>query len=148
MAVSPKTIKIKAIADDPRGNPATRAIAQKKLEQIFAKLGKLHPLGYYNNIANWKVKKEKQQVVSYYLDIYMFKIHIYNTRKTGKPFYQWEVRDTKNHKIPKRSEHARKPEPEPHDEKSTEDEAVEKLAEEIAAKIEKQQRPMKEQLQQ
>ena len=88
MAISRKTIqRIKAVADDERGDPAIRAVAQKKLEEL-----QTIPSGFYNDIANWtktthKYKQTKTLKAetrdSYHLNFYMFQIGIYNTSEAA-----------------------------------------------------------------
>jgi len=54
MAISRKTIKrIKAIAEDQRGDPAVRAVAQKKLAELQIIPSEIIPSGFYNDVANW-----------------------------------------------------------------------------------------------
>ena len=38
MSVTPQYAKIKAVADDPRGDPATRAAAQKQIDKWRVKM--------------------------------------------------------------------------------------------------------------
>jgi hypothetical protein len=58
MATSTETIRrIKAIADDPRCDPATRAVARQKFEELLKNQHLRHPFGYYSNPANLTLRK-------------------------------------------------------------------------------------------
>ena len=108
MAISRKTIqRIKAVADDQRGDPAIRAVAQRKLEEL-----QTIPRGFYNDIANWTKTAQKYKQTktpkretrdSYHLNFYMFQIKIYDTNEVAKigpsdrsdptPNYFWTIFD-------------------------------------------------------
>ena len=93
MAISTKTIKrIKALADDQRGDPAVRAVAQKKLEELQI-IRSIIPSGFYNDVANWTktTRKYKQTETltaevrdSYHLNFYIFQIGIYNANEAAE----------------------------------------------------------------
>jgi len=112
MAISTKTIKrIKALADDQRGDPAVRAVAQKKLEELQIIRSKIIPSGFYNDVANWTktTRKYKQTETltaevrdSYHLNFYIFQIGIYNANEAAEigpsdrcdpPNYIWNIFD-------------------------------------------------------
>lgn len=108
MAISRKTIqRIKAVADDQRGDPAIRAVAQKKLEEL-----QTIPSGFYNDIANWTMTTHKYKQTktlkaetrdSYHLNFHMFQIVIFNTSEAAEigasdrsdptPNYSWTIFD-------------------------------------------------------
>jgi hypothetical protein len=108
MAISRKTIqRIKAVADDQRGDPVIRAVAQRKLEELQSV-----PNGFYNDIANWTMTTHKYKQTktlkaetrdSYHLSFYMFQIGIYDTSEAAKigpsdrsdppPNYFWTIFD-------------------------------------------------------
>ena len=106
MAISRKTIKrIKAIAEDQRGDPAVRAVAQKKLAELQIIPSEIIPSGLYNDVANWtKTTRKYEQTKaltaevrdSYYLNFYIFQIGIYNTNEAAEnpaPNYIWNIFD-------------------------------------------------------
>ena len=106
MAISRKTIKrIKAIAEDQRGDPAVRAVAQKKLAELQIIPSEIIPSGFYNDVANWtKTTRKYEQTKaltadvrdSYHLNFYIFQIGIYNTNEAAEnpaPNYIWTVFD-------------------------------------------------------
>jgi hypothetical protein len=91
MTVTSQTIqRIKAVADDPRGDPATRAVARRKLEEITTKIKRLHPPGYYSDRVNWK-ENGTSDGKFYSLMFYMLEIRI-----TGS---NWKILDPDKHEL-------------------------------------------------